>query len=477
MHRKGVSPSGHTFSSVLKACAHHMAILEGKQVHTMLLQSGCFDNNKFVQTALLHMYAKFGCIDDARHVFDVMVDDNRDVVARSAMISGYAKMGLMDNAHKLFGSMDEKDRDIACIGSMVAGYAHCGNMESARELYDRMVEKDSNTILTMIAGYGECGLVDEAKKMFDQIEIPDYSCWAAMVACYSKNGSAKEAIDMYKTMREERVITSEVAVVAAISACTQLGDIVMGTTLAEHVEEGCCHRTIIVSNALIDMYAKCGSMERAWREFDRMKERDVISYTTMIGALADHGESEKALDLFSTMQKEGIQPNKVSFIVVLSACSRGGFIEEGCRFYDQMTQVSRINLSAGHITCIVELLGKAGHLEKAYKVMMENVGDLDAGVWNALLGACKVHGNDELGEIAAKHLFELEPDNKGNYLALASIYASVNKWNDVNRIVATLRAWLQKVFSVTTVWNQLKPAYAANLWNEAWNKRLGTKVF
>ncbi|XVF25198.1 hypothetical protein REPUB_Repub13aG0192600 [Reevesia pubescens] len=425
MQWKGISPSGFTFSSVLNACARVPAIFEGKQVHAIVEKSG-FLGNSVVQTALLDMYAKCGFVLDAQRVFNAM--EEKDVVAWTAMICGYTKVGLMDNARCLFDAMG--GRNMVSWTAMVAGYANYGDMEAAKELYERMVEKNSVAWLAMIAGYGKCGDVSEARRVLDEAVKPDASCWAAMVACYAQNGHAKEAIEIYRAMRDQSVRITEVAMVGALSACSQIGDVNMAEALAKNLEEGCCDRTLFVSNALIHMHARWGRIEQAWREFCRMKERDVISYSTMITALADHGESQEALALFSKMRKEGIKPNQITFIGVLNACSHGGLVEEGCKLFDLMTKFFGIVPLVEHLTCMVDLLGRAGHLEKAYNLIIEYGDASDAGIWGALLGACKVYGNAALGEIAASHLFEIEPENIGNYVVLANIYASVNKWED-----------------------------------------------
>ncbi|KAK6268242.1 hypothetical protein QUC31_012402 [Theobroma cacao] len=429
MQRKGISPSGFTFSSVLNACARVPAMFEGKQVHASVEKSGFLRNN-VVQTALLDLYAKCGFVLDAQRLFNAM--EEKDVVAWTAMICGYTKVGLMDEAWCLFDAMEE--RNVVSWTAMVAGYANYGDMGAAKEFYDRMVEKNSVAWLAMIAGYGKCGNVSEARRVFDETVKPDASCWAAMVACYAQNGYAKEAIEMYLLMRDQSVRITDVAIVGALSACTQFGDVKMAEALAKNIEEGCCDRTLFVSNALIHMHAKFGCMEQAWMEFSRMKERDVVSYSTMIAALSDHGQFQEALVLFSKMQKEGIKPNQVTFIGVLNACSHGGLVEEGCKLFELMTQILKIVPLSEHLTCMVDLLGRAGHLEKAYNLIIEYGGASDAGIWGALLGACRVYGNAELGEIAASHLFEIEPENVGNYVLLANIYASLNKWEDAERL-------------------------------------------
>lgn len=187
------------------------------------------------------------------------------------------------------------------------------------------------------------------------------------------------------------------------------------------------------------MHSKCGCLDQAWREFEGMKNRDVISYSSMITAFADHGKSQEALDVFSKLRKEGIKPNQVTFIGVLNACSHGGLVEDGCKHFELMTRTFGIEPLPEHLTCMVDLLGRTGQLEKAYNLIMEYRNVSDAGTWGALLGACKVHGNAELGEIAARRLFELEPENMGNYMLLANIYASIGKWKDAERVKMMMR--------------------------------------
>ncbi|KAL2317568.1 hypothetical protein Fmac_031444 [Flemingia macrophylla] len=429
MHQNGVFPSGFTFSSVLSACGRVPALFEGKQVHARVVQSG-FLGNRIVQTALLDMYGKVGCVCDARDVFDRM--DDRDVIAWTAMICAYAKMGMMVDAQWLFDNMGE--RNSFTWTTMVAGYANCEDMKAAKELYDLMDDKNEVTWVAMIAGYGKLGNVSEARRVFDGIPVPQgASACAAMLACYAQNGYATEAIDMYKKMKEAKIKITEVAMVAAISACAQLRDIRMSNTLTDHLEECCCDRTHIVSNAVIHLHSKCGNVNLALSEFSSMRYRDIHTYSAMIAALAEHGKSQDAIDVFLKMQKEGLKPNQVTFIGVLNACASSGHIEEGCRFFQIMTGVFGIEPLPEHYTCIVDLLGRAGQLERAYN-MIENVSSTDATTWGSLLAACWLYGNVELGEIAARHLFEIDPEDSGNYVLLANIYASKDKWEHAEEV-------------------------------------------
>ncbi|WVZ08475.1 hypothetical protein V8G54_021821 [Vigna mungo] len=395
MHQNGILPSVLTFSSVLSACGRFRTLFEGTQVHARVVQSG-FLGNKIVQTALLDMYGKSGCISDARNVFDRM--DDKDVVAWTAMIYGYAKVGMMVDARWLFDNMGE--RNCFTWTTMVVGYANCEDMKAAKELYDLMSDKNEITWFSMIAGYGKLGNVEEARRVFDGIPaLQSASACATMLACYAQNGYTKEAIYMYEKMREEGIKITEVAMVGAMSACAQLRDIRMSNTLTDHLEEG-----------------YCGNI---------MRYRDMYAYSTMIAAFAEHGKSRDAINLFFKMQKEGLKPNPVTFIGVLNACSSSGLVEEGCRIFQIMTEVFGIKPLPEHYTCIVDLLGKAGQLERAYDLIKEN---------SSLLAACRLYGNLDLGEITARHLFEIDPDDSGNYVLLANTYASKDKWEHAQEV-------------------------------------------
>ena len=193
-------------------------------------------------------------------------------------------------------------------------------------------------------------------------------------------------------------------------------------------------RTHIVSNALIHMHSKCGNIRLAWREFSRMKYRDVCTYSAMIAAFAEHGKSQDAIDLFLKMQKEGLQPNQVTFVGVLNACTSSGLIEEGCQYFQIMTGVFGIQPLPEHYACMVDLLGRAGQLERAYSLIKENETSVDSTTWGSLLAACRIYGNVELGEKAARHLFEIDPEDSGNYVLLANTYASKDKWEHAEEV-------------------------------------------
>ncbi|XP_068662707.1 putative pentatricopeptide repeat-containing protein At5g37570 [Aristolochia californica] len=429
MHSCGVSPNAFTFSSALSAAARTSAVVEGRGLHTHVVKLG-FSSNKVVETVLLDMYSKCGAVPDARQVFDSMRE--KDIVSWTAMVSGYAKAGQMSPARELFDVMPE--RNVVSWTAMVAGYASNGELGSARELFSQMPERNSVSWTAMIAGYGKCGNVPCARQLFDQIATKDPEVHAAMIACYSQNGFSKEAIELYKEMKKTKVEANEVALVGVISACTQTGDTDVADMVASHMEERGSKLTLIAANALIHLHSKCGTIERALRVFHKMQEKDVISYSAVITGLAVHGQTKEALNIFEQMHLEGIEPNEVTFVGVLNACSHAGFVDEGLDYFKMMTKTYGLVPRTEHYACLADLLGRAGRLKEAQKLIENIAGLSDAGAWGALLGACMVHSNVEIGETAAKHLFKIEPENTGNYVLLANIYASVNRWADAETV-------------------------------------------
>ncbi|XP_049936017.1 putative pentatricopeptide repeat-containing protein At5g37570 [Nymphaea colorata] len=429
MHRSNVPPNQFTFSSAIHSCAHLHSVREGREAHSLVIK-WCSSPGAFVETALLNMYSRFCVVDDARRLFDEM--SQRDVVSWTAMVDGYARVGLMDHAHKLFDEMPEKN--VVSWTAMVGGYADAGKVDLARQLFDKMPERNAVSWTKMITGYGKCGDVRLARELFDRVPLHDVATWSAMISCYTQNGLAKEAMELFEMMKRSSIKPNEITMVSVISAAAQLGDAKLANRILDYIESWRLETTVFMANALIHMHAKCGDMENAHKVFNRMTDRDVITYTAMINALADHGRGQDALDIFSKMQRRGIKPNAVTFIGVLNACSHAGLVDEGRKYFEYMKSECQITPMTEHYACIVDLFSRAGLLDEAYQVILGMTAKPDAAVWGALLSACRVYSNTQLAEIAAKRLFELEPENTGNYVLLSSIYASTDKWGEAAKL-------------------------------------------
>nr|XP_010940974.1 pentatricopeptide repeat-containing protein At4g22760 [Elaeis guineensis] len=463
MQRSGHHPDAFAACAALKACARLPFIPLATAIHAQLHKLG-LRSHVYPQTALADFYSKLDGPDAARRVFDEMPVKNvvswnsilssrirageleaarrvfdempvRDVVSWNSIIAGYAKAGDMDRAGALFHCMPEKNP--ASWNGMISGYINRGDLVMARELFDKMPVRSNVSWITMISGYTRNGDVDSARELFDKMERRDLYVWNAMIACYSQNGCPREALQLFNRMRKPDVggvQPDEMTFSSVISACSQLGDLRFGLWVEEYMSYSGIELDDHLSTALIDLYSKCGGMDKAFVLFDGLKKRDIVSYSAMILGCGINGRSSDAISLFKEMLDAKITPNAVTFVGLLTAYGHAGLVEEGRRCFASMWSKHKIPPSADHYAVMVDLLGRSGRLEEAYQLIRKMPMRPHVGVWGALLLACRLHGDVELGELAAKNCFELEPEASGYYVLLANIYAEAGKWDKAKRL-------------------------------------------
>ncbi|KAK9137923.1 hypothetical protein Sjap_008517 [Stephania japonica] len=404
MLRAELSATTYTYSSLIKACTIASALRFGEGVHCQISKSG-FDSSLFVQTPLIEFYAGFDRIADARKVFDEMSE--RDAFAWTTMVSGLVRVGDVFGARALFDEMPVKN--IASWNSMLAGYARVGDVVSASALFDEMPERDSIT-------------------------------WTAMITCYSQNKQFREAVEVFKDMKSNGVGCDAVTMASVISACAHIGALEIGRDM--HVYAMCngFKLDVFVGSALVDMYAKCGSIESSLVVFFKLQEKNLFCWNAIIEGLGMHGYGERALEMFKMMEVERVEPNGVTFVGVLSACTHAGLVEEGRRCFKSMIHDYAIAPGVEHYGCMVDLLGRAGMLEEALELIesMEVV-EPNAIIWGALLSGCKIHRNLEIAELALKKLMNSEPGSSGYYALLINAYAEANQWGEVARLRAIMK--------------------------------------
>ncbi|CAI0449085.1 unnamed protein product [Linum tenue] len=279
----------------------------------------------------------------------------------------------------------------------------------------------------------ECGLVTVARLFFDLVETPNLVLWNAMISGYSKNGLAQEAIELFRRMVKKNVILDSISVTSTISACGQVGSIDLAKWMDEYIASSEFKDAVVVNTALIDMYAKCGSINLSRDVFNRTKDKDVVMWSAMIAAYAVHGEGQEAIDLFKAMRKAGVPPNDVTFVSLLSACKHSGLVEDGWKLFHCMSEYS-IQPRHQHYACVVDLLGRAGYLDRAYEFIRNMPMEPGLSIWGALLTACKIHQHVPLGELAAERLFSLDPYSTGHHVQLSNIYASARMWDRVSKL-------------------------------------------
>lgn len=323
------------------------------------------------------------------------------------------------------------DSDLYVRTGLVDIYANGGDLKSAEQLFDTMPEKSLVSLTTMITCYAKLGELDKARVLFKEMEDRDVVCWNVMIGGYSQNGMPNEALLLFRQMLAAKVKPNEVTVLSVLSACGQLGALESGRWLHSYIETNRIDINVHVGTALVDMYSKCGSLEDARLVFDRIKNRDVVAWNSMIVGYAMHGFSRDALQLFREMCSVGHHPSDITFIGVLSACGHAGLVNEGWRFFRSMKDEYRIEPKIEHYGCMVNLLGRAGNLEEAYTLVKNMKIEPDPVLWGTLLGACRLHGNIALGEEIAEFLVAKNLANSGTYILLSNIYAATGNWDGV----------------------------------------------
>ncbi|XP_030533125.1 pentatricopeptide repeat-containing protein At2g29760, chloroplastic-like [Rhodamnia argentea] len=468
MHLQGVSANHLTFIFVFKACARVCDVGHGQVVHVRALKCG-FGTHVFVSNALLHMYACCSDLVSAQKVFDQM--EERDLISWNSLICGYSQCGAFRDVLRLFDAMQVANVTVdavtmvkvvlACIylgesefadhvakyieenhvlvdvylgNTLIDMYGRRGLVELARQLFDCMRERNLVSWNAMIRGYAKAGDLAGAHRLFDEMPKRDVISWTSMITGYAQANNFAMAVKLFQEMMVANVKPDEVTVASVLSACAHLGSLDIGKAVHNYIIEHGVKIDTYVGNSLIDMYCKCGSVEKALELFKQMKEKDTVSWTSVISGLAVNGFANSALKLFSEMLSERIKPTHGTFVGVLLACAHAGLVEEGLSFLKSMEDVHGLAPEMKHYGCVVDLLSRSGDVDRAYEFITKMPFSPDVVVWRILLSSCKLHGNVVLAEIATKKLLELDPCNSGNYVLLSNTYASSHRWDDASNV-------------------------------------------
>lgn len=322
---------------------------------------------------------------------------------------------------------------------MVTGYANCGLVDRARWFFDRSPGKNSVTWNAMIAGYARAGRKDQARELFDQMPDRNVASWGSLVSGFTQCGLSKEALAVFREMLNVGVLPNEATLVSVVSACAKLRAVDDGEWVYEYVKRQELPMSLILATVFVDMYGKCGNIGKAIQMFNNMPAKNVYSWNSMIAGLANSGLGRQAITLFWKMRLVGIEPNDVTFIGLLSACAHSALVDEGRMFFDMMIGVYGIKPSEEHYGCMVDLLARAGMIKEAVDFMEGMPIEPHPGLLGALAGACRTHGELELGEEVAKRLIELEPHHGGRYVLLANMYAAARRWDDMSTVRKLLK--------------------------------------
>jgi pentatricopeptide repeat protein len=323
---------------------------------------------------------------------------------------------------------------------LIRAYVSCGDVAAARKVFDEMALKDVISWTNIVVAYSKNGDMGSVEDVFARCPMKDMVAWTAMVTGYAQNAMPAKALEAFEQMAVAGMPIDEVSLTGAISACAQLGAVRRAAWVQDIAERNGFGRNVVVGSGLVDMYAKCGLIDEACRVFEGMHEKNVYTYSSMIVGLAAHGRANNAIALFKDMvTKADVKPNHVTFIGVLTACSHAGMVKEGHYYFALMKDKYGILPSADHYTCMVDLLGRTGLVDEALDLVKSMTVEPHGGVWGALLGACRIHGNVEVAKVAAEPLFKLEPEGIGNYVLLSNTLTSAGEWDEVSKVRKLMR--------------------------------------
>ncbi|KAK6931867.1 Pentatricopeptide repeat [Dillenia turbinata] len=485
----GLCPDAISLVNLLPACAGVGAALQGKEVHGFALRTGLFED-LFVGNALVDMYAKCEMMDEANRVFEKM--KVKDVVSWNTMVTGYSQVGRFEDALILFKRMRDNNIELNVItwSAVIAGYAQRGLGPEAMDVFRKMQFCGSVpnvvTLVSVLSGcatvgalhhgkeihcyaikcilnfqgsnpgdnlmvinalvdmYAKCKSFKIARAMFDRIMLKDRGVvtWTVMIGGYAQYGNANDALELFYEMllQDKPMIPNAFTISCALMACARLGALRSGQQIHAYVLRNRYESVMLfVANCLIDMYSKSGDVDSARLVFNSMRHRNEVSWTSMMTGYGMHGRGEEAVQIFDGMRKTHLPVEGVTFVVILYACSHSGLVDKGINYFNNMSKEFGIVPAVEHYVCMVDLLGRAGRLDEAMQLIKEMPMEPSPAVWVAVLSACRLHANVELGEYASSQLLQLQSENDGSYTLLSNIYASARRWKDVARIRSLMK--------------------------------------
>ncbi|WOK93065.1 pentatricopeptide repeat-containing protein [Canna indica] len=432
-----------TIGTMLSVCAQCGCLEKGKQLHAYAIKNGMAGNSS-LDSGLLSMYIDLNAISSAQEIFNGM--DKSNAVVWNTLIMGLINNGLTCQAWDCFKNMQQTETkpNSFTMVSLLAGCKNIAVLNFGRSVHGYVLRHGldvNESLCTALADmYMDCGHECTALHIFWNYSDRDLVSWNAMIGSYAHNGQPNGALTLFYQMYSE-VKPDAVTMINVLSSCAQIGNLLQGRSFHAYIlrRELGLTRDTALGNALLTMYAKCGSIRSAEFIFRSLLEKDIISWNAMISAYGIHGQGEDAVSIFDELLDTGERPTLVTFVSVLSACSHSGMVEKGWEIFYSMNRDYNIAPELVHYACMVDLFGRAGNLDKAKELICLMPMEPDPTLWRSLLSACRIFSNVELASIVGEKLIELEPMNIANYILLSNIYAAVGNWEDVNTLRAKIK--------------------------------------
>ncbi|XP_020572546.1 pentatricopeptide repeat-containing protein At3g29230-like [Phalaenopsis equestris] len=420
MSQRGQTPNEFTYSDVFASCGALEEYGMGKKAHCRSMKDG-FDLIPLVAISLFNLYAESSSLADAKKIFDGFL--MKSVGLWNKMMSFYVRIGDILSARKLFDEMAVKDT--VSWNTMLSGCVRVKQVERAKNLFQKMPERNVFSYTVMVGALADAGDLIGARRLFDEIPEGNVASWNCMLSAYTQSGRFKQALDLFLQMQSIVIQPDGFTFVSALSACAHLGDLKTGKWIHLHLIQNWLTFGAIVGTALMEMYAKCGDIDSAFRVFIKTSKKDVFCWNVMIKSLATHGRANAALQLFASMRNEKLQLNDFTLMGVLFACSHGGLVEDGRRIFESMERELKMKPRMEHYGCLIDLLCRAGRVEEAYEMVKQMPHKPDVLVWGALLGGCREGNETALAEKVMKRIDEVDGNGSGAYAKYVCGFESV----------------------------------------------------
>lgn len=438
----GINPDSSTVVAVLVLCSQLLDLAVGRQIHGIILSFG-LENDIRVGTALMEMYFKCGDPGTGLKIF--RKSQNYNLVMWSSVISNCAQNSYPTEALQLFCDfmLDCGFPDSVILLAALRACSSLALKHRGKEIHGLAIkvgfESDGFVGGALVDLYGKCGDMESAQEVFCGLPARDLVSWNALISGFAQNGCADEALKAFRDMQSEQIKPNTVTVACILSVCTHLSVMILCKEVHCYLLRHGFVPNVLVSNSLISTYAKCGDINSSWTVFEIMPARNEVSWNSIILGFGMHGLTDEMFIIFEKMKQAGMKPDHATFTALLSGCSHAGKVDMGWKYFCSMVEDYNLESRVEQYTCMVDLLGRAGHLNQAYHLIMTMPCSPDDRIWGSLLGSCKNHGDAKLAEVVANHIFELNPTSIGYRVLLANLYEDSGRWNELTQIRSEIK--------------------------------------